>query len=54
MKKNNSAFILIPPGLTKFFQPLDLSINFPLKHYLKEKYCSFNIVRTQKKLLIMI
>ena len=31
MKKNNSAYILIPPGLTKFFQSLDISINFPFK-----------------------
>ena len=49
MKKNNSAYILIPPGLTKFFQPLDLSINFPFKHYLKENYCSFNIINKNTK-----
>ena len=49
MKKNNSAYILIPPGLTKLFQPLDISINFPFKHYLKEQYCSFNIVNMNKK-----
>ena len=38
MKKNKSAYILIPPGLKKFCQPLDISINFPFRHYLKEQY----------------
>ena len=30
-KDNNSSFILIPPGLTRYIQPLDVSINDPLK-----------------------
>ena len=30
-KDNNSSFILIPPGLTRYIQPLDVSINGPLK-----------------------
>lgn len=38
MKKNNCLYILLPPGLTKFFQPLDISVNFPFKHYLKGDY----------------
>ena len=30
-KDNNSSFILIPPGITRYIQPLDVSINGPLK-----------------------
>ena len=30
-KKNISNYILIPSGLTKYVQPLDISINGPMK-----------------------
>ena len=30
-KNCNGAYVLIPPGLTRFIQPLDASINKPLK-----------------------
>lgn len=30
-KNYNGAYILIPPGLIRFIQPLDVSINGPLK-----------------------
>ena len=49
MRKNSSLYILIPPDLTKFFQPLDISVNFPFKHYLKEEYCGFNIANMNSK-----
>lgn len=26
----NYKYVLIPPGLTRFAQPLDISVNFPL------------------------
>ena len=46
MKKNNS---LVPPGLTKFFQPLDISVNFPFKHYLNTEYFKYNIANMNTK-----
>ena len=33
--EHNSSYILIPPGLTRFIQPLDISINGSLKKDLK-------------------
>ena len=34
LEKENWKYCLIPPGLTRFAQPLDISINFPMKQYL--------------------
>jgi len=42
-KKNNSFYRLIPPGLTGYCQPLDLSINKPFKDAIKKKYREFCI-----------
>ena len=42
---NNSIYILISPGLTRFLQPLDVSINFPFKTYLKQEYINFNLFK---------
>ena len=28
-------YVLIPPGLTRFLRPLDISVNFPFKNALK-------------------
>jgi len=32
-KLYNASYILIPPGLTRFKQPLDVSINAPFKSF---------------------
>ena len=34
LEKEKWKYCLIPPGLTRFAQPLDISINFPMKQYL--------------------
>lgn len=38
---NNINYVIIPPGYTRFLQPLDVSINKPLKTAIKEKYLNF-------------
>ena len=38
---NNINYVIIPPGYTLFLQPLDVSINKPLKTAIKEKYLNF-------------
>ena len=30
-KANNSTYLLIPPGLTRYIQPLDVVVNKPIK-----------------------
>ena len=42
---NNSTYILIPAGLTRYLQPLDVSVNFPFKNYLKQEYINFNLFK---------
>ena len=44
-KRNEGNYILIPPGLTRFLQPLDISINFPFKNALKKIYINFNLFK---------
>ena len=34
LEKENWKYCLIPPGLTLMAQPLDISINYPMKQYL--------------------
>ena len=48
-KDNNSSFILIPPGLTRYIQPLDVSINGPLKKKLIHWDTDFRIDSMNKK-----
>ena len=37
----NREITLIPGGLTKYYQPLDVSVNMPFKNALREKYISY-------------
>lgn len=54
-KKNKTQFILIPWGLTRYLQPLDLGINMPFKKALKKAYLlkkafSFDNLNYNKKI----
>ena len=42
-KDNNSKYILIPPGIKRFCQPLDISINAPVKAAIKKWDTLFRI-----------
>ena len=48
-KKYNSYFILIPPGLTRFIQPLDVSINGPFKKAMHHWDIDFRIQNKNEK-----
>ena len=39
----NREITLIPGGLTRYYQPLDVSVNKPFKNALREKYISYCI-----------
>ena len=41
MEKKGLYYVFIPKRLTMVLQPLDRSINFPFKKYLKQKYSEF-------------
>ena len=48
-KKYNGAYVLIPPGLTRFIQPLDVSINGPLKKKFHHWYLDYIIEHKNEK-----
>jgi len=51
-KGGNREITLIPGGLTRYYQPLDVSINKPFKNALREKYSSHYIENGNKVLKI--
>ena len=48
LKSNNYISLYIPVGMSMVLQPLDRSINFPFKCYLKDKFTSFFSVNKDK------
>ena len=51
-KGGNMDLTLIPDGLTRYYQPLDVSINKPFKNALLEKHISYCIENSNKDLKI--
>lgn len=51
-KGGNRDITLIPGGLTRYYQPLDVSINKPFKNALSERYISYCIENGNKDLKI--
>ena len=48
LKKNNYIISYIPIGMAMVLQPLDRSVNFPFKCYLKDKFTSFLLANKDK------
>jgi hypothetical protein len=50
----NREVSYIPPGLTRFYQPLDVCINKPFKQAIKEKYIAFCINNGGQKIKVSL
>ena len=48
--KNNYAFIIVPHNLTIEFQPLDITVNKPVKSFIKDKYNMWYTEQVAKQL----
>lgn len=49
LKKYNASYLLIPPGLTRFIHPLDVSINAPFKKFLHHWDTDYRINHLNRK-----
>ena len=52
MKNDKNLISFIPAGLTRFIQPLDVSINKPFKDALTKEYINYCINMNEEKLKI--
>ena len=46
--KCRTKLLVIPGGCTSVLQPLDISINKPLKSYIRQSWCQYMIEETDK------
>lgn len=53
LKKNDTHYVFIPGGLTRYLQPLDIGVNKILKNAIKNEYIKIeqNIVNKKRKLV---
>ena len=49
-KKYSSHYVLIPPGLTRYLQPLDVAINKPFKDAMKKSDSNFRLKSMNQKI----
>ena len=49
-KKYSSHYVLIPPRLTRYLQPLDFAINKPFKDAMKKSDANFRLKSMNQKI----